>query len=42
MDQKLASIEQMQAELLEMKLKNQKIEPLAQCAHGILEAGVLS
>ena len=42
MDQKLASIEQMQAELLEMKLKYQKIEPLANCAHGMLQAGVLS
>ena len=42
MDQKLANIEQMQAELLEMKLKYQKIEPLAHCAHGMLEAGVLS
>ena len=42
MEQKLAGIEQMQAELLEMKLKYQKIEPLAQCAHGMLEAGVLS
>ena len=42
MDQKLANIEQMQAELLDMKLKYQKIEPLANCAHEMLQAGVLS
>ena len=42
LEQKLAGIEQMQAELMEMKLKYQKIEPLANCAHEMVQAGVLS